>query len=184
MTSHTKNYDSGGQPDPPFGEFLDEAYRELHRIARRLFVSERQNHTLQPTALVHEVFIKLSQSKAVNYWNNRGQFYALATRVMRQILVDYARSKRTEKRLVAQICAPMEDGVNGALSSVEILDLEKGLLALEQKDTRKVKLVELKFFAGLTNQEIADTLFVSVKTVERDWRLARAFLHSRVRKSD
>lgn len=168
-----------------FDDFLKEAYHELHRIARRLFASERGDHTLQPTALVHEAYIKLSKRMARNYWDNAGQFYAFATGVMRQILVDYARGKNAEKRAGTQIQVPLEDrdGEHG-LKDLEILDLEMALKELECRDARKVKLVELKFFGGLTNQEAANALGLSVKSIERDWRLARAFLHSRIRKND
>ncbi len=166
-----------------FNQFLMVAYNDLHQIAQRLFSTERDNHTLQPTALVHEAYLKLISRGSNTYWKNSGQFYAFAAGVMRQILVDHARKKNAVKRGGTEVIVPLIDEADvNSMFNLDILDLDQALLELAEKDPRKAELVELKFFGGLTNAEIAEQLGLSVKSIERDWRLSRAFLYSRVRK--
>lgn len=163
-------------------DFLAVAYHELHAIARRLFQAEKGQHTLQPTALVNEAFLKMSQLEGL-YCDNPQQFFAFTAGLMRQILVDHARTKKAEKRGGDVVFVEMPEVADPAGNRpLGILDLEQVLCELESKDPRKARLIELRFFGGLTHPEIAEVLKVSLGTVERDWRFARAFLYSRIKR--
>jgi RNA polymerase sigma factor (TIGR02999 family) len=154
-------------------------YPELRRIARHHLRSERQEHTLQCTALVNEAFVRLLGGQPVNL-RNRGHFIALASRMMRQILVDYARARQSEKRdggLRIEIEALANLPVKG---DAQLIALDESLRELSQRDERQGKIVDMKFFGGLTTSEIADVLGVSVATVERDWAVARVWLRRQI----
>jgi RNA polymerase sigma-70 factor, ECF subfamily len=150
-------------------------YRELRQLAASYLRKERQGHTLQPTALVHEAYMRLvDQSKPD--WQNRSHFYGVAARLMRQILVDHARTKRAGKRAGAHV--PLDQAVSFEQGrSRELIALDAGLTELEKIDPRKCRAVELHYFGGLSTEEIAKSLGVSAMTVRRDLRMAEAWLH-------
>ena len=152
-------------------------YDELKRQARFLMARERPNHTLQPTALVHEAFMKLSEQSGID-WKNRSHFYGFASRIMRQILVDHARLHAAAKRggkpihfSLDDVQIPIEDRADSILALNEVLE------RLEEFDEKQAKLVEMKFFGGLSNQEIAESLDISERTVGREWQAARLWLY-------
>lgn len=151
-------------------------YSELRRMARRYLRRERRDHTLQPTALVNEAYLKLVDQPGTN-WQSRAHFFAVAARIMRRLLIDYARTYRAQKR----------GGTAGKLSLdlVEVMDkkqylqlivLDEMLSKLQACDPRQGRIVELRFFGGLTEEEIAEVIGISVRTVKRDWKVARAWL--------
>jgi RNA polymerase sigma factor (TIGR02999 family) len=155
-------------------------YAELRRIAASYLRRERPDHTLQPTALVHEAFIRLADQRQID-WSNRSQFMGLAAVMMRRILVNHARDRAAEKRGGELEHVPLTLAADGiGPSEVNLLDLHEALERLGEADQRKAQIVELKFFGGLTTDEIAATLGISTATVERDWKFARAWLHQAV----
>jgi RNA polymerase sigma-70 factor (ECF subfamily) len=152
-------------------------YKELRQLASSYLREERQGHTLQPTALVHEAYLRLvDQSKPS--WQNRSHFFGVAARLMRQILVDHARLKHSHKRDGGKVKVSLEEAVSFQQeSSRDLVALDSGLNALEKIDARKCKAVELRYFGGLSIEEIAQALDVSPVTVRRDLRMAEAWLH-------
>lgn len=151
-------------------------YDELRRLAASYLRRERQNHTLQPTALVHEAYMRLVDQRHVA-WQNRAHFMGVAAIVMRRVLVNHARDKAAEKRgggLVPESLTVIGDVA--AAPPVDVLDLDVALDKLETIDARKCRVVELKFFGGLTTEEVAEVVGASVATVERDWSFSRAWL--------
>jgi len=153
-------------------------YRELRQLAASYLRKERQGHTLQPTALVHEAYLRLVGQTNSN-WQNRSHFYGVAARLMRQILVDHARRKHAGKR--AGVRVSLEQAVSFQLDhSQDLMALDVGLTALEKIDPRKCKAIELCYFGGLSMEEIAQSLEVSAVTVRRDLRMAEAWLHSQI----
>jgi RNA polymerase sigma factor (TIGR02999 family) len=150
-------------------------YRELRQLAASYLRKERQGHTLQPTALVHEAYVRLVDQTNPT-WQSRSHFFGVAARLMRQILVDHARRKQAGKR--AGINVPLDEAVTFQQEqSRDLIALDSGLTALEKIDPRKCKAVELRYFGGLAMDEIAQSLDVSVITVRRDLRMAEAWLH-------
>jgi RNA polymerase sigma-70 factor (ECF subfamily) len=150
-------------------------YRELRQLAASYLRKERQGHTLQPTALVHEAYLRLVDQKNPN-WENRSHFFGVAARLMRQILVDHARRKQAGKR--GGLKVSLDEAVSFQPErSRDLMALDSGLNALEKLDPRKCKAVELRYFGGLSMDEIAQTLDVSAVTVRRDLRMAEAWLH-------
>lgn len=150
-------------------------YRELRQLAATYLRKERQGHTLQPTAVVHEAYLRLVDQTKPN-WQNRSHFFGVAARLMRQILVDHARRKNARKR--GGLKVPFESGVSLQDGpKLDLLALDNGLTTLEKLDPRKCKAVELRYFAGLSMAEIAQALEVSAITVRRDLRMAEAWLH-------
>lgn len=154
-------------------------YSELRKLAGHYLKSERAGHTLQPTALVHEAFLKLVEQET--QWQNRTHFFAMAANIMRRILVDYARSYTAEKRGGDVEKVVLEDAfIFVKEKPAEMLALNEALEDLAKIDPRRAKVVELKFFGGLNNEEIAQVLDVHSNTVLRDWNLARAWLKTRM----
>lgn len=154
-------------------------YSELRRLAAHYLKSERKDHTLQPTALVHEAFLKLVEQETP--WQNRSHFFAMAANLMRRILVDYARQHKAEKRGGEAEKISLEDAfIFVKEKPAQIIALDEALEELAKIDERRSKVVELKFFGGLNNQEIADVLGVHSNTVLRDWNLARAWLKTQI----
>jgi RNA polymerase sigma-70 factor (ECF subfamily) len=153
-------------------------YRELRQLAASYLRKERQGHTLQPTALVHEAYVRLvDQSNPT--WQSRSHFYGVAARLMRQILVDHARRKQAGKR--GGLKLPLDEAVSFQEErSRDLVALDSGLVALEKIDPRKCKAVELRYFGGLSMDEIAQALEVSAITVRRDLRMAEAWLHQQM----
>jgi RNA polymerase sigma factor (TIGR02999 family) len=151
-------------------------YHELHRLARRYMAGEQSGHTLQTTALVHEVYLRLVDAKNVD-WQNRAHFYALCAGLMRRILVDFARSRNYQKRGGQFAHIKLEEAATvSAVVSSELLAVDEALKELAAVDPRKSEVVELRFFGGLTVEETATALQVSPETVMRDWKLAKAWL--------
>lgn len=159
-------------------------YQELHRIARGCMAGERAGHSFQATALVSEAYVRLVDVKNVS-WHDRAHFLAVAARVMRRILVDQARARRSEKRggLLAKI--PFDEGIVVANEPQQgFIALDEALEALEKLDGRKSRVIELRYFGGLTLEETASVLNVSTDTVMRDWRLARVWLRREMRSNN
>jgi RNA polymerase sigma-70 factor, ECF subfamily len=151
-------------------------HRELHQIARGCLKGERPGHTLQPTALVNEAYLRLIDVRRVN-WKNRTHFLAMSARLMRRVLVDFARSRQYQKRGGGVIKVSLDEA--HAVSTErgqDLVALDEALTALSTIDERKARVIEMRFFGGLTVEETAAVLDVSRETVLRDWRLARAWL--------
>ena len=152
-------------------------YAELRRVAARRLRNERADHTLQPTALVHEVFIRLVDQRQVD-WQNRAHFFGVAANVMRRILVDHARRHGASKRGEGVPCVSIDEAKEVAASDgMPVLALDQALARLEKIDADLVKIVELRAFGGLTIEEVAHVLSVSPSTAKRDWRTAKAWLN-------
>lgn len=151
-------------------------YGQLHRLARAQLRRERSGHTLQPTALVHEAYLRLKDHRALQ-WQSRTHFFAIAATTMRRILVSHARKRRAAKRgdggTAITLC---EEHAAAEARSVDLLALDAALTALEKIDPRQCRVVELRYFAGLTIEETAEALGISPATVKLDWSLARAWL--------
>lgn len=157
-------------------ELFATVQQELHRIAARYMRREQANHTLQTTALVNEAYLRLVGQPQLN-WQNRAHFYAISARVMRQILVDYARSSGSAKRGGQVFHVPFEDDLDfSPEKSKNFLALDEALGRLAQLDPRKAEVVELRYFGGLEVEEVAEVLKVHPNTVIRDWRVAKAWL--------
>jgi len=155
-------------------------YDELRRVARRHLRREAPGHSLQATALVHEVYLRLVDVDRMTL-KNRTHFFAVAARLMRQILVDHARRKRADKRGGAVTMVSLDEVSPAAQTSgVDVLALNEALDALSSLDVRQCRVVELRFFAGLNIDEAAEALDVSTATVEREWAMAKAWLHRRL----
>jgi RNA polymerase sigma-70 factor (ECF subfamily) len=156
---------------------------ELHRLARLYMSEERKNHTLQPTALVNEAYIRLVDIREIR-WEDRGHFFAVAARVMRRILVDRARARLYQKRGGGAEEIPFDEAIFKApQSDRDVIALDDALTALGKVDERKKKVVELKFFAGLDLNETANALGVSPDTVTRDWKLAKVWLLREIKRA-
>ena len=158
--------------------------QELHRLAKRYMADERQGHLLQPTALVNEAWLRLIDWRNVE-WQNRAHFFGLAAQIMRRILVDFARAQQSEKRGGEEIQVSLSEAENSTQEqSAELVALDDALRTLEQLDPRQARVVELRSFAGLSLEETAEALRVSVGTVRRDWSLARAWLFRELNQKD
>lgn len=152
-------------------------YAELRSMARKYLARERRDHTLQPTAVVHEVFLRLVDERRVD-WKDRAHFFAVAARSMRRILVDHARARATEKRGGGLTLVPIEAANGGTTAkSVDLIDLDDALSLLDKLDKPRANVVEMRFFSGLTIDETAEALGASPSTVKRDWSVARAWLY-------
>lgn len=158
-------------------QLLPYVYDDLKKQARFLMSKERSNHTLQPTALVHEAFLKLSRQMGID-WQNRSHFYGFISHLMRQILVDHARAHATAKRgnkpihfSTDDLQIPVEERADSIIALNEVLE------KLESFDSKQAKIVEMKFFGGMSNQEIAEHLEISERTVGREWQAAKFWLY-------
>jgi RNA polymerase sigma factor (TIGR02999 family) len=152
------------------------AYDKLRQMAHRYLQGQRPEHTLQSTALVHEAYLRLANQENLQFENEK-QFFGLAALIMRQILVDYARNRAAAKRdgghrMILEDCLPLLDGKN-----LELIALDDALKDLERLDAQQSRIVELRFFGGLSIEETAEVLEISPTTVKRHWSTARAFLH-------
>ena len=158
-------------------KLLPFVYDELKRQARLLMSKERPGHTLQPTALVHEAFLRLSEQTDID-WQNRSHFYGIASRLMRQVLVDHARLHAAEKRGQHPIHFSINDlQIPVAERAGSILVLDEVLARLEKLDETQARIVEMRFFGGMNNREISESLGVSERTVGREWQAARLWLY-------
>ena len=157
---------------------FDVVYKELHRIAERYLRREHSGHTLQTTALVHEAYFKLIDQTRVE-WQNRAHFYGVAAQAMRRILVDHARRHQSEKRAGVKISLDEELDLASQRAG-ELVALDEALTTLAELDPQKSRIVELKFFGGLSIEETAEVLGIGTATVIRQWRLAKAWLYSEI----
>ena len=162
---------------------LELVYPELKKIARIYFRRERAGHSLQPTVLVNEAYMQLADQREKD-WQSRTHFYAVAAQLMRRLLVDHARQRNAAKRdgrrqqvELTDELAITDEGLN------EILDIDAALRRLGEFDSRSCQVVVMRFFGGMTEEEIADVLQVATRTVKRDWNLAKAWLHSELQKN-
>lgn len=168
----------GGGDREALDELMPLVYDELRSMAHRHMARERDGHTLQATALVNEVYLKLKDERA-GQWRNRAHFFAVAAQMMRFILVDYARQHARAKRGGGAQAVTLDEAMLVSQErSDELLALDDALKKLEQLDERKSRIAVMRFFAGLTIEETAEALAISVETVMRDWRLARAWLRN------
>jgi RNA polymerase sigma factor (TIGR02999 family) len=174
---------SDGDQDA-FGKLAPVIYTELHHLAQHYMRRERPDHTLQPTALVHEAYIRLADFQRL-HWKNRVHFYAISSQVMRRVLVDFARARDRHKRGGGCKRLSLEDCLNlGEQHDASLIALDDALTALASSDRRKSQVVEMKFFGGLSTEEIAEALHVSPETVQRDWRLAKLWLLRELRSKE
>jgi RNA polymerase sigma factor (TIGR02999 family) len=154
---------------------------ELHKLAQLYLARERPGHTLQPTALVNEAFVRLIDEQSVQ-WQNRAHFYGITAQVMRRVLVDHARRRQQLKRGGDALRVSFTQAENAAQQdSASIIALDDALATLANFDERKSRLVELKFFGGLSEEEIAECMQLSLRTVQREWNLARAWLYNQLK---
>src|SRR5262245_51052515 len=155
-------------------------YDELHRLAHYQLADERAGHTLQTTALVNEAYLKLVDQKRVK-WQSRSHFFSVAAKLMRRILIDYARSRQFAKRGAGVSTMPLDEAlVITPQRALELIDLDEALTSLETYDERKARIVELRFFSGLSIEETAELLEISPGTVMKDWTLAKAWLQDQI----
>ncbi len=165
-------------------ELLPMVYAELRALAAAMFREERREHTLQPTALVHEAYVRLVDQSAIE-WKSRNQFFVIAAKAMRNILVDHARTRGRLKRgggweEVTLAAVEAEAGAGGT-PAVDLMALDEALDRLARLDERKARLVELRYFAGLSEADAAALLGISRSTASEEWRMARAWLHKQMR---
>jgi RNA polymerase sigma-70 factor, ECF subfamily len=159
-------------------------YGQLHRLASRYLRRERRDHTLQTTALVHEAYLKLVDQRHAN-WENRVQFFAVASQVMRHILVDYARSHNAAKRGGDYVRISLDDAmIVSKEKSGDLMVLDEALNKLEAVDPQQSRVVELRVFGGLSVEETAEALGLSSRTVKREWSMAKAWLHRQIKDGD
>ena len=164
--------------DAALAELMPLIYEELRHLAHRQMAAERPGHTLQTTALVNEAYLRLADQSHPR-WQNRAHFFAVAARAMRQILVSYARSQRSEKRGGGAVKVELDEAaIVSPGESKEIIDLHEALERLSTLDSRKAQVVELKYFGGLNYDEMAEVLKISRVTVRRDWEFARLWLYT------
>jgi RNA polymerase sigma factor (TIGR02999 family) len=171
---------------PPPGSYqgaVADLYNELHRMAARMFSTERAGHTLQPTALVNELYLRLASGNEPK-WQSRTHFFAVAATTLRRILVDYARAHRAECRGSGNVMIPLDFAeVAAPCTFDDLLAVDMALSQLEREDHRAARVTELRFFAGMEERDIAAELGVSEITVKRDWKFARAWLATRLSSS-
>jgi RNA polymerase sigma factor (TIGR02999 family) len=159
---------------------MELVYTELHQIAARRMRRERGGHTLQATALVHEVYLRLCGSEAID-WQNRAHFFAVAAQQLRRILVDHARRRHSEKRGGGAITFSLHEGDGPVIDRDDrLLALDEALARLESLDERAAKVTELRYFGGLSEKEASEALGISVATLKRDWAFARTWLASQL----
>jgi RNA polymerase sigma-70 factor, ECF subfamily len=173
-----------GKGDPAaLDELLPLVYEELRRVAGSYMRRESQGHTLQTSALVNEAYLRLVDQRNVQ-WQNRAHFFGVAAQLMRRILVDHARSRTRVKRGGGVQMVSLEEQAVISKEVAEVIALDQALTQLAEMDPRKSQIVEMKFFGGLTNEEVAEVLKVTSRTVEREWRKARAWLNRAISKGE
>jgi RNA polymerase sigma-70 factor (ECF subfamily) len=172
----TKHDHSPSEPEAA-GNFESSLYKELHNLAARKMRFERVNHTLQPTALVNEAYLRLAEASN-SVWEDRPRFLAVAARAMRHILVDHARSHGADRRGAGALQVTFDENLISTKNPrADVLAVDEALTRLAEFDARQAEILEMHFFAGMTFEEIAAILGVSSRTVKRDWTMARAWLH-------
>ncbi len=161
-------------------QLVELVYPELRRLAQHYMDQERTGHTLQATALVHEVYLRIFEAEPIT-WQDRAHFFAVAAKHMRQILVDHARSRQAEKRGGGRVQVTLSAVTEVALGpDYDVIALDEALARLESLDLRASRVVELRYFGGLTEPEAAEVLGISLATLKRDWEVARAWLFSQL----
>lgn len=179
VTRLLKDAQSGNEM--ALNELFPLVYDELRKLASIRMNAERENHTLQPTALVHEVYMRLIDQHSVD-WGNRLHFFSLASEMMRRILVTHAIAKKTEKRGGEFIHLELDEAISFAKNNaVDFADLDDALSELEKFAPRQAKVVEMRFFGGLTIEEVAKTMNLDERTIKRDWRSAKAWLFEKLK---
>ncbi len=172
---------SHGDPEA-LGKLMPIVFDELRRIAAGYFEQEGKGHTLQPTALVNEVYLKLVGRRSVQ-WKNRAHFFGFAAELMRRILVDHARSRKTAKRGSGAPRISLDESIAlPETPDLDLLALDDALNSLTELDPRQSRIVELRFFAGLTVDEIAEVMKISSTTVKREWKTARVWLYRQIKR--
>jgi RNA polymerase sigma factor (TIGR02999 family) len=176
--------DRPSNPAAGLDDVMPAVYAELKRLAAARMNDERAGHTLEPTALVHEVYLRLLGQRQVD-WCNRAQLLGLAARMMRRILLDHADQHQADKRW-GQLCrVPLDDNLREGMGpEVELFDLERALVSLETVDPRQARVVELRFYGGLTVEETAEAMAISPATVQREWASARLWLLRSLKERD
>jgi RNA polymerase sigma-70 factor, ECF subfamily len=163
-------------------QLFEAIYAQLKTIARGMLARERRDHTLEPTALVHETFLRL-RGRGID-WQDRGHFFAVAARAMRRVLVDHARARLAKKRPQSDERVPVEESLEfSAADPVTVLAVDDAVTRLATVDERQARIVEMRFFGGLTEEEIAEAFGISSRTVKREWRVARLWLFSQLASS-
>ena len=158
-------------------QLTPQVYRELHAIARAYLSRARGDQTLQPTALINEAFIRLIDQSQPIQWENRAHFFGIAARIMRLVLVDYARARQAEKRGAGAVAVTLDEArLFAPTRAPDVIEIHEALNKLAEVDERKAKVVELRYFGGLSREEVAAALGLTVPTVKRDLRLAEAWL--------
>lgn len=168
--------DWGNGDQAALDELIPLVYDELRRVARRYMRRESQGHTLQTSALVNEAYLRLIDQKSV-HWQNRAHFFGVAAQLMRRILVDHARSRSRAKRGGGAPMVSLAEQAMISKEASEVIALDDALSNLAEMDPRKSQIVEMKFFGGLTTEEVAEVLKITSRTVEREWRKAKAWLN-------
>ena len=182
LTQLLRSVSSGGRGD--LDRLMDAIYADLRRLAIRHMQSERHDHTLQPTAVVHEAYLRLIDQHSTT-WENRLHFFAVASRIIRRILVDHARRHDAVKRGGGQQRVQLDSDLQiGSGTNVDLLALDEALGDLARVDTRQAEVVEMRFFGGLTIPEIAEVVGAGRRSIDRDWQCARAWLYDRLRDTD
>lgn len=164
------------QPPNQPAAFASAVYDELRKLARHYMRGERSGHTLQTTALVNEAYVRLAGAEGIEF-HDRAHFFAMAATMMRRILVDHARAHAADKRGGGAALIPLDERIAAAESNVDLLALDAALTKLAVMDPQQARIVELRFFTGLTVDETAVALEISPATVKRDWAIAKAWLH-------
>jgi RNA polymerase sigma-70 factor, ECF subfamily len=164
-------------------ELFESVYRELRQLAAHYMRSERKDHTLQPTALVHEAFVRLVNQRELSL-ESRSHFFGVAANVMRRVLIDHARAHRSQKRGRGEVKVALDDAPEPFIDLEYLLEVNDALERLSALDRRQAQVVELRFFGGLSVEQIAEVLGVGPRTVDRDWRIARAWLRRELGSSD
>lgn len=164
-------------------DLMPRVYDELRRLAEHLLRRERAPHTLQPTALVHEAYLRLVDQRRVD-WHNRAHFLAVAAQMLRRVLVDHARAKQRLKRNAGTVVLSLEERlVSGPERNLDVVALDEALSELAHIDPQQSRIVELRFFAGVSIEQTAASMGISPATVKRDWAVARAWLYRRLTQS-
>ena len=172
----------GNGDEAAFEQLVPLVHAELRRIARRQMRHERMGHTLQPSALINEAYLRLIDIRQVQ-WQDRAHFFAMSSRVMRRVLVDCARARGYQKRGAgAQRVTLIEEQIPSAEPATDLLALDEALEELGAFDARKSQVVEMRYFGGLSIEETAEALGVSTRTVKRDWEIAKLWLRRKLRK--
>jgi RNA polymerase sigma-70 factor, ECF subfamily len=175
--SVTELLNAWGEGDRSAGRrFIELVYKDLRCLASSYMQKERRDHTLSPTALVHELYLRLFGAEPVK-WNDRGHFFAVAARQLRHVIVDYARLQQAKKRGGTRMRIPFDQAAEcAAVVSSQVLNLDEAITRLSRLDARAALVVELCYFGGLNHQQVGEALSISVSTVKRDWEFARVWL--------